>query len=475
MQINASLILLCAGLALPRPAMPAPAPEDVHDVAVVGGGLAGLTAAHFLKDQDIVVLEKEDRAGGKARAERWGRLGYSSAATYFSEPYGAIKRLLKDLGLKAKAIPHPQDSVSVGGRTVADFLGIGIDSLPHPEEEKAQMRRMAADMRRYAQGPLVAMPPVPSGPALTEEMRARDTESFRDFLLRSYGSLAASYADLICRGIFGAGAADISALQGINALGAQYGPTAAFEGGLGAVSEALTAELGSRLRTRSAVLSVAQDSEGVRITYVHEGRTQTLRAKAAVIAVGAPVILKIIPELAASRRTELESVRYSAYALLVLAVKEPLPMKSMSLWSPGLAFTDLSLPGIASPAPAGGEGPKQLILAAVPFGAGGQASLAGTSDAELVRRVVLDAEKLFPGISGKLLGARVVRWPYAMPVVGPGYLTRLRPRLAEPEGRIFFAGQETEMPYSEGAIVSGFRAASEIRGWLKKSVHRGVP
>ena len=37
----------------------------VHEVIVVGGGIAGLAAAWRLRDRDVLVLEASDRIGGR--------------------------------------------------------------------------------------------------------------------------------------------------------------------------------------------------------------------------------------------------------------------------------------------------------------------------------------------------------------------------------------------------------------------------
>ena len=46
--------------------------KRVLDTIVVGGGLAGLTAAYRLRDRDILLLEKEEIPGGRQRARKWG-------------------------------------------------------------------------------------------------------------------------------------------------------------------------------------------------------------------------------------------------------------------------------------------------------------------------------------------------------------------------------------------------------------------
>ena len=54
-----------------------------HDVVIVGGGLAGLSAAVYLTDQgkSILLLEKEATLGGLAS-------GGSIGNTFFDEPVG---------------------------------------------------------------------------------------------------------------------------------------------------------------------------------------------------------------------------------------------------------------------------------------------------------------------------------------------------------------------------------------------------
>src|ERR1700756_5885981 len=41
------------------------------DIAIVGGGVAGLSAAYFLRGNDFLLLEKEDHFGGNAYQEEF--------------------------------------------------------------------------------------------------------------------------------------------------------------------------------------------------------------------------------------------------------------------------------------------------------------------------------------------------------------------------------------------------------------------
>ena len=43
--------------------------ETIYDTVIIGGGIAGLTAAYMLRDKNILLLEQEDRFGGRVWSE----------------------------------------------------------------------------------------------------------------------------------------------------------------------------------------------------------------------------------------------------------------------------------------------------------------------------------------------------------------------------------------------------------------------
>ncbi|MEE9249036.1 MAG: FAD/NAD(P)-binding protein, partial [Dehalococcoidia bacterium] len=54
--------------------------EKVLDTIVVGGGIAGLTAAYRLRDRDILLLEKEEIPGGRTVSRKLGPYVYNAGA-----------------------------------------------------------------------------------------------------------------------------------------------------------------------------------------------------------------------------------------------------------------------------------------------------------------------------------------------------------------------------------------------------------
>jgi len=85
--------------------------DTIHDVIIIGGGLSGLSVAHFLhKDlpvADVVILESSDRPGGAIRTycekgfqAEWGAHG-------FLDNIEASRQLLVDTGLDQEAQKAP--------------------------------------------------------------------------------------------------------------------------------------------------------------------------------------------------------------------------------------------------------------------------------------------------------------------------------------------------------------------------------
>lgn len=73
-------------------------------VAVVGGGIGGITAARTLteKGHDVVVFEKEDRLGGKCWSLRFNGQSYEMGACSVSPEFRTVLRYARTLGARVK-------------------------------------------------------------------------------------------------------------------------------------------------------------------------------------------------------------------------------------------------------------------------------------------------------------------------------------------------------------------------------------
>src|SRR5207245_11169655 len=187
--------------------LPPPSGAERVAVAIVGGGVAGLSAAWQLARagrRDLVVLELEDTPGGNARSSVSAVTGYPWGAHYLPLPGQAahgVRMLLREVGVI--------EGVDRAGRPVYDerhlchapqerlfLLGRWHEGLfPAPgagAEDRAQLERFRQEMggyRRWRDGAgrrAFAVPRAAGAPGAFAEL---DRVSMADFLTaRGYTS-----------------------------------------------------------------------------------------------------------------------------------------------------------------------------------------------------------------------------------------------------------------------------------------------
>lgn len=445
------------------PAGPPTVESRSYDVAVVGAGFAGLSAAYFLKDLDVVVLEKEDKAGGHGRSESWRGIGYPTATVYFNtRPHGVWAALFDQLGVSPVTVKGPFNTLAIQGRKVHEYMYDGVGELPYSDETKDAFRRLAKDLEAFVAQDAFAIPVSRSKPSSWK----LDKTTFRDWLTRRYGGVVAEHAGRVVSDMLGSGSREISAFAGLTML-ASGDDYFTWPDGFSPVVEALESRLRGRVRTGSLVTSVEQDEDGVWVQYERGGKTFRLRAKTVLWAAPAHVALRVVRGLSPEKEQALSKVRYSVYTVAMLGFREPVWRDSYMIWGEDTVFTSLLFTDW--PKRPSKPGP-QVGLAYMPMGSeAARKRLLNTRDEALRRRLMTDLERVLPGASRKVEEVRIIRWGHAEPIPYPGYLSEVRPKVAAPMGRVFFAGEATEIPAMEGAIFSADRAASEIRSFLRRT------
>ncbi|MBV8362892.1 MAG: NAD(P)-binding protein, partial [Deltaproteobacteria bacterium] len=201
----------------------APASLARHDIAILGGGVSGMTAAYMLRDQDFVLLEKETHWGGNAYTQEYQDQEFATGAA-FTGMDDSASQLAGQIGLQPLPINNP-DGTIVNGVFVPDTWRSGLDHLAYPAAVVRGFKKFRHEMMR-----------VP----LNTRARELDTMALAQFL-REYPPELTAWWDGFGRSNWGGAAAETSALIGIGTLQEMAREGArddrvTFAGGLGAIT-----------------------------------------------------------------------------------------------------------------------------------------------------------------------------------------------------------------------------------------------
>lgn len=315
-----------------RDRAPLPMPDDVieTDVAILGSGVAGLSAAWQLgrlERRDYLLFDGPE-AFGNAAGSRYGEYACPTGAHYLPLPGPEavhVREMLLDLGVierDAQAerpgyderylLHGPQERLLYRGRWQDGLLpheGVGADELAQQRRFFAQMdslrHRRGGDGRRAFVFPAVLSS---SDPAFVELDRISfaawlDREGYRAPTLRWY-------LDYCCRDDYGATSEEISAWAGLHYFAGRWGQAAnadenallTWPGGLSALAEALATRAGSRRRPGTAASVRIKDGGVEALCFVMEAgkpRSFLVRARRAICAMPLFVAARVVEDIGA--------------------------------------------------------------------------------------------------------------------------------------------------------------------------------
>ncbi|MGB0037108.1 MAG: FAD-dependent oxidoreductase [Candidatus Acidiferrales bacterium] len=259
-----------------RGLFPAATRVEKYSVVIVGGGIAGLSAAWRLRKRgfkDFVLLEMNDQAGGNAR---WGEneiTAYPWAAHYVPIPgpkSAYVRELFEDLGVlkdgqwnERYLCFSPQERLFLYGRWQD-----GIEpAVGRTDKDRDQFRRFEDLISKFrASGEFT----IPIGRGLSSRSSELDRISFSDWLRRQAfdSKLLNWYMNYACRDDYGALAEDTSAWAGIHYFASrepeEKGPLTWPEGN-GWITKRLLERVGEYVRTGQMVHRITQSPKEVRV------------------------------------------------------------------------------------------------------------------------------------------------------------------------------------------------------------------
>lgn len=444
------------------------------DVAIIGGGVSGLAAAHGLRRRgySAVVLERQARAGGNAVSQRRDGFLMEHGPSTVASTADDVLRLSQELGLEGDRCAmgdgvqrrYLVDGGRLRGIPVGPlgFLKSGYLSLP------GRLRLMAEVL-------------VPRGRADTEETVAQ-------FCARRFGSeFSERVMDPLVAGIYAGRAAELSVsavFPKLVALEKRYGsitrgmvlraraggrmPGSRFfswREGVGTLPAALTADLGGAVRTGVAVRRLTRAGARLQVDTAHG----TLSVRAVVVATQPHVAAQLLDGLDADAAAAACEIAAPPMAVVFLGYKRRdvdhplnglgfLTAESEGRMLNGAQFTSTMFANRA---------PDDRVSVTCYFGGARRPELAMRPSAELIDLAGKELADLI-GARRPPLVARVRHWPRGLPLYGPGHGRRVAAlaALSERQPGLFVTGNHLVGISVEACVQLAGQTAGRVAEFL---------
>jgi protoporphyrinogen/coproporphyrinogen III oxidase len=435
-----------------------------RDVVIVGGGIAGLSAAWRLRHRDVLLLEAGDRLGGRMRSDVRGEYWLNYGAHLFPAPGSLVDLIARECGL---------ETVPVTGGMMG--LAVGSTLLEHGRVETYPFRLplSARDRIAFVKAGVKVQRAVAKYHRLERRYDFEDDRTFGEFL----GPLPpAVHAIFSCAAHRASAELDeLSAGCGIGLFALVWGGKGSLIarnllGGTDRLPAALGRELGERARTGCRVHAVRPDGADL----VVQSGGEEIRARQVIVAAQAPYAAPLVAPVAERAAAALAQLTYGAFLSLAVETSETTAMPYDDVYAiatPGRVFDMFTNQAHALRA----GGPRRPGGSLMLF-AGGQAAAAlmRESDEVIVGRFLADLHELYPQTRGVVAGATVHRWElgnvYARP--GRGRLqAALEGALGSHENLHLVGDYFAELGNMEAAARTGLAAAERVDARIREVTH----
>ncbi|UNS95728.1 FAD-dependent oxidoreductase [Streptomyces tubbatahanensis] len=439
--------------------------ESDVDVAVVGAGIAGLTAAHRLRaaGRSPVVFEADGAVGGRMKAHRRdGWIVEEGTETLATRGYPATWRLIRDVGLDRPGQVLKVRSLSGVWRHGRAHAGTGhwVGALTGAGLSPAGRMALGAlvasllpsagrfDTRRPGTSPL--------GTRTVSQFASGRRHELLDYVLQPAVSTGWGWDPE--RSCVAPLVATMIATRGL--LGWRT-----YRDGMDALARRVAA--GLDLRTGRTVTEVKDSPAGVRLDLAGG---DVVTARATVLAVPSPLARTLFPDAPAGEREFLRAASYAPMIRVTCPVDRPLsapqrrgtpPVYALLVpdsedgYVSGLTFEHLK---------AGNRAPAGRGLVSILTSPRATRELLDAPDHEIADAVLPRAERYAPGLRAALrTRPSVHRFRHAAPEATPEALRLQSGFLDRPVRAVEYAGDWVfQRPTSEAAVQSGELAAHRL-------------
>jgi protoporphyrinogen oxidase len=436
--------------------------EDLR-IAIVGGGLSGLSAGHHLTKSGLkpIVFERGSFVGGRMSSERVDDFIIDKAAYTFPEFYKNLRGFVHELGIGSLLVQTPgTSSIFAAGEAHPLKVGSPSDFLRF-KPLSLKSKKDVVKLFLYAQS---------LGSALNLGKPNRksyelENESAADYLLKHYDPqvLERIAYPIFCELFLGVPEKNskLSLLATLRTLTSFK--IFAFEEGMGTLPEWLSRHVEIRLET--PVLKI--DPKGEKGPYeIHVGgkAPSSYLFDAVITAVPFPLIPGMVDRLPDDLIEYCRHIRYSPSIVVALGSGHRFEERTMIS---NLLRTEFKTLGtvVCDSCKSRSRVPEGKGLFTAILCEPASRSLFHEPDERITCEVLSDMDRFLPGFSEKTLFARVYRWEQGSLQLPSGHLLKrqvVRHYLDNGVGNLYFAGESFPVSSLEASFNSGVRTASQL-------------
>jgi len=429
-------------------------------VVIVGGGIAGLAAAYFLRHEpaDVTVLEGAAQLGGKLTASEVAGVSVDAGAEALLRRRPEGTDLIKAVGLGEQLVLPGTTASAIWSRDALhplpprQFMGVpaDLDGLAASGVLSADgLARAREDLGlpatpRDGDVPVAAYVGARFGPELVDRLvdpllggvyAGRSEQLSFEATLGPLAAAAGQYPSL-ARAVASLVPAPPPARPGADAP-PRPAVFTTLASGLGALPAAVAAASGATIRTRATVRELSRTPDGWRLVVGSAADPEEVHADAVVLALPArPAsrLLSRVPGVSAAV-TALAAIEYASMAIVTLAYpRSRFPATQGQARSgylvpavegravKAVTFSTVKWPHLTQTS--GPDGPSDIDIIRCSIGRIGEESVLQRDDADLVALAAADLAGE-TGAQGPPVDTRVTRWGGALPQYTVGHLDRV--------------------------------------------------
>jgi protoporphyrinogen/coproporphyrinogen III oxidase len=470
-------------------------------VVVIGGGIAGLSAAFFLRDEPVrvTVLEGSPRLGGKLSASDVAGVAMDEGAEALLARRPEGTDLVTAVGLGGDLVP-------AGVTSSAIYTRGAMRSLP-----RRQFMGVPADLDELSTTGVVS----PEGVARARDESPRRAEAGDVSVTEYVGSrLGAEVVDRLVDpllgGVYAGRSADLSFRATLTPLAAATrrhatltgaaasllpagaapagGPAAkpapvfvSLTTGIGALPETVAKASGADVRVNAMVRELRRTATGWRITVGSAADPEYLDADAVIIATPAAPAARLLKDSAGEAAARLAEIPYASMAIVTLAFRAadfPAQQRSGYLVPAvdgravkAVTFSTVKWPHLGAQAGAR----EQVHVVRCSVGRSGDVAVLQRDDEDLAALAAGELAGAI-GITAAPVARRVTRWGGGLPQYNVGHLDRVAAIRAAVAGQpgLAVAGAAYDGVGIPACVATAKSAAGQVATYLAGRSHASV-